>query len=286
MRDETPYPDVANLLTGHERRAASWCWRPGGTPTALLVHTRSGRAMLRVGGGEDEYAIAAGDTVLWAPGARQDFGCHPDAEPWELVWAHFRPQPEWHDWLGWPALGAGVARIPAPPAHLRARIEAALLEMDAYAHSAFPRAADLATNALERAVLWLDAASPGSQPLDDRVREAVLFVAGHLDRPLSVRVIADAVHISASRLTHLFSDQIGTSPARFVELRRLERAQALLDSSSLSIGAIAEATGFSTQHYFSTRFKAVTGVTPSDWRRRARRQRRSPDERPAAAARG
>jgi len=264
-----------NLLTGHERRNASSCWRPGGTPSALLVHTRTGRAALRVAGIDAEQVISEGDTIVWAPGTPQDFGCHRGAEPWELVWAHFRPRAEWHDWLTWPALGAGVVRIVAPPAGLLTRIETALLEMDAYAHSGFPRAAELAANALERAMLWLDAASPGSPQLDDRVREAVLFLSRHLDRPLSVRAIADAVHVSASRLTHLFTEQIGTPPARFVELRRIERAQALLESSSLSIGAIADATGFTSQHYFATRFKALAGSTPSDWRRRARDERRS-----------
>ena len=267
MRSETPYADVARVLTGHERREGSWCWRPHGTPTPLLIHTRSGGAVLRIGG--DEHAVASGDTVFWAPGAPQDFGSPTGS--WEPVWAPFRPPPAWHDWLAWPSLGTGVARIPAPPERVRARIQAALLDMDRYARSAMPRAADFAANALERALLWLDAASPGPGQLDDRVREAVLFVAGNLDRPIGVKAIADAVHLSPSRLTHLFTEQIGTPPARFVEQRRIERAQALLESSSLPIGAIAEAAGFSSQYYLAARFRALTGVTPTEWRCRSRR---------------
>ena len=51
-------------------------------------------------------------------------------------------------------------------------------------------------------------------------------------------------------------------PARFVELRRIERAQALLASTSLPVGTIAEATGFASQFYFAHRFRHVTGTTP------------------------
>ncbi len=271
MKAETPYGDILDLLTGHERRERDWCRRSRGTPTPLLIHTRSGRALVRGAGTDDEHVISPGDTVLWSAGAPQQFGSDPDSEPWEIVWAHFRPREHWHDWLKWPILGAGVARIPSPQPRLRARIDAALLEMDAAAHSASPRAAGFALNALERALLWLDAANPGPQQLDDRLHEAVFFIAHSLARPLSVRAIADAVQLSPSRLSHLFKAQIGIPPARFVELRRIERAQALLATSSLPIGAIAEATGFSSQFYFATRFKALAGMSPSDWRRRALR---------------
>jgi len=267
MRPETPHPDVLDLLTGHERRGDDWCRRPRGTPTPLLVHTLSGQAAVRVAG--ERHTTSAGDTVVWAAGAPQEFGGHAGTPPWEIVWAHFRPRDHWRDWLGWPPLGAGVTRIPAPQPRLRLRVEAALLEMDESAQSVSPRAADFALNALERAMLWLDAANPGPQQLDDRIHDAVLFVARHLAGPLSVRAIADAVQLSPSRLTRLFTQHVGTSPARFVELRRIERAQALLAWSSLPIGAVADATGFSSQFYFATRFRAVTGTSPSEWRRRA-----------------
>ena len=270
MRDETPSPEVRTLLTGRERRFANWCWRPRGTPTALLIHTRGGRAVLRLNDGDDEHALSPGDTVVWAPGARHDFGSRSDAEPWELVWAHFRPRGTWYDWLSWPSLSAGVAWIRAPEQRLRSRIDVALQEMDSYAHSTLHRSSDFAENSLERALLWLDAANPGPQQLDDRVREAVLFVAANLDRPLSVRTVAAAVHLSPSRLAHLFTEQLGTPPARFIEQRRVDRAQALLESSSLSIGAVADATGYSSRYHFAARFKAIAGMSPTDWRRRAR----------------
>ncbi len=254
-------------MTGHERRAENRCWRPNGTPTALLVHTRVGRAFVRVDAGEQ--VISPGDTVLWAPGATHDFGCRTGAEPWELVWAHFRPREQWRDWRMWPT-GTGVARIPAPTEGLRGLIDDALLEMDGHAHSGLPRASEFGGNALERALLWLEAAHPGPQQVNERIQEAVLFIASHIDRPLTVTAIADAVHLSPSRLSHLFTEQLGLPPARYVELRRIGRARALLDTTSLPIHAIAQSTGFSSQYYFATRFKALEGVTPSEWRREAR----------------
>ncbi len=271
VRQETPYPAGMALLTGHERRDVNWCWRPRGTSIPLLIHTRSGEAVVRVN--DVEHPLTTGDTVVWDAGAAQDFGCCRSTRPWEIIWAHFPPRSHWYDWLTWPTLGPGVRRIPLPQPGLHARIDAALLDMDVSAHGASPRTVDFALNALERALLWLDAANPARRQLDDRLREAILFVGHHLDRPLSVAAIADAVQLSPSRLSHLFTEQIGIPPGRYVERRRIERAQALLVSSSLSIGAIAATTGFSSQFYFATRFRAVVKMTPRDWRQRTGTQR-------------
>jgi len=265
-RSETPSPAVERVLTGHEQRVASRCWRPHGTPTPLLVHTQRGHALVRVEGDAESYVQAPGDTVLWLAGTSQDFTSD-TGDPWEIVWAHFHPREHWHEWFNWPVLGRGVMRIPAPPPRLRARVGDALLEMDSFARSGFPRANEFALNALERALLWLDAANPEPTRLTEPVQEAILFIARHLDQPLSVREIAAAACLSPSRFAHVFSEQLGVPPARFVEQRRIARARVLLESTSLPIGAVSQATGYSSQFYFATRFRAHTGMSPSDWRR-------------------
>lgn len=267
FRAETPHPDDLDLLAGHELRRGDSCWRPRGTPVPLLIHTRKGRAVVRYGRA-GEQVISAGDTVLWRAGAAQDYRCSRDGEPWDIVWVHFRPRPHWRAWLSWPSLGPGVTWISTPQPRIQARVEAALLETVSVANSGSPGMRDFALNALERALLWLDAVNPGPGRLDGRLHEAVLFVASHLDTSLGVVQIAEAVQLSPSRLSHLFTEQIGVPPARFIEQRRIERAQGLLESSSLSVGAIAEITGFSSQFYFANRFRNMTGVSPTDWRRR------------------
>lgn len=262
---QTPYPSNLDLLAGHESRRGNRCWRPLGTPVPLLVHTLSGSAVVRVREGP-EHVLRAGHTVFWSAGAAQDFECVDEDGPWEIVWAHFRPPRRWQDLLAWPVLVPGVVRLLAPAPRQRARVESALLEMVSSANSGSAHHREFAMNSLERALLWLDVANPLPSRLDERVHEVVLFVSSHLDRPLGVDVLAAEVQLSPSRLAHLITEQLGVPPARFVELRRIERAQALLESTTLTVGAIAEATGFSSQFYFAHRFRAVTGTTPSAWR--------------------
>lgn len=269
VRTPTPSPVVETLLTGHETREPTWCWRPAGTSTPLLVHTRAGVGRVNLGAGGGEHRLAAGDTVLWAPGTPHDFGCAPVDMSWDILWAHFVPRGGWPGWRGWVELGPGVRYVPAPDAQLRGRIDGALLDAVAAARAGTPQAVRLAMNALERALLWLEAAAPGADQLDGRVHAAIDFVARNLDKPLDVRTIAAAANLSPSRLSHLFTEQVGVPPSRFIEQRRLERAQQLLTSTSMTIDAIARATGFSNQFYFATRFKVRTGTTPTIWRARS-----------------
>jgi AraC family transcriptional regulator of arabinose operon len=264
-RPVTPAPRVGPLLAGHERREQSACWRPRGTPTALLVHTRAGHGTVRTDAGADRV-IGPGDTILWGAGACQDFANVNDREPWEIIWAHFTPRPHWQEWFDWPRLGPKTYLLSSPPAPALTRIVDALLEMHASAHSASHRAPEFAFNALERALLWLGASHPGPHQLDPRVHEAILMITRLLDTPLDTTSLAAAVHLSPSRLTHLFTAQLGMPPGRFIERRRIEHAQSLLDATAMPVGRIARAAGFKNQFYFATRFRVHTGITPTQWR--------------------
>jgi AraC-like DNA-binding protein len=50
---------------------------------------------------------------------------------------------------------------------------------------------------------------------------------------------------------------------------RVARAQAMLDSSDLSITEVAHAAGFCDQSYFGLVFRRLTGMTPGEYRQRS-----------------
>ena len=269
-RPPTPSPVVRTLLAGHETRTSTWCWRPEGTTTPLLVHTRAGTGQVQIGKHGD-HLLSTGDTVVWLPDIAHDFGCSADGAPWEIVWMHFVARASWPGWTSWAELAPGVRWVPAPDEALRWRIDEALVDAVAAGGVTTAYSVPLAMNALERALIWLDAAAPGRDQLDGRVHDALDLIARQLARPLDVGAIAAFVNLSPSRLSHVFKEQVGVSLARYVEMRRLERAQHLLSSTSMTIGAIAHACGFSSQFYFATRFKRHTGSDPTRWRATALR---------------
>lgn len=265
MRVTTPAPPPYDrILTGHERRQQDRCWRPHGTDDWLLMHTLSGRVRIVVS--DRELLLESGDAVLYRPGAPQDFGGDASTASWEVVWAHFVPPPEWLELVRWPEAAPGVMHISTPASSLRNRIEACLLETDRLAVSGLPHARRLALNALEAALLWWDIQNPARRALDPRVVEALGNLSHNLHRRVSVGELAAAVHLSPSRLAHLFTRETGMPPSRYAERQRLARAQQLLEVTLLPVNEVARQAGFDSQFYFASRFKKLTGRTPSEFR--------------------
>ena len=101
-----------------------------------------------------------------------------------------------------------------------------------------------------------------------QARLAVRFVHDNLSRPLSLGEIASHVHISTRQLARLFAQFTGTSPAQYIERARLDRAEALLLKSSLSLKAVAREVGYEDAAHFSRVFSKRNGNPPGDFRKR------------------
>ncbi|MCF2434887.1 helix-turn-helix transcriptional regulator [Streptomyces thinghirensis] len=79
---------------------------------------------------------------------------------------------------------------------------------------------------------------------------------------------AVAAHAGYSRYHFLraFKEAYGETPGQYLTRRRIERAEDMLRTANLSVTEICHLVGFSSLGTFSTRFKAWTGLTPSEYR--------------------
>jgi len=102
---------------------------------------------------------------------------------------------------------------------------------------------------------------------DDVLSRALHLVdAGILgESPLSV--LAEQVGVSERHLRRLFQDGIGVPPIRVHTTRRLLFAKQLLSETSLSMSAIAYASGFNSLRRFNAVFRDTYRLAPSDLRK-------------------
>jgi len=102
------------------------------------------------------------------------------------------------------------------------------------------------------------------------VRAASEYLREHLGERVDRAALSHALAVSPDYLGRMFKAQVGISPHRFLVRLRLEAARDLLRETDLTVTQIAWRVGFGSTSYFVTTFRAHTGLTPLQWRRRSR----------------
>lgn len=109
------------------------------------------------------------------------------------------------------------------------------------------------------------------QESDMRLRVAAEYIHSHFDRELKVESIAAQCHMSLPYFYSCFRKVYGVSPIEYKNRVAVQRAEQLLgDDHSLSIEEISEMTGFSSSSYFRRVFHNVTGMSPKEYRKKAK----------------
>jgi two-component system, response regulator YesN len=83
----------------------------------------------------------------------------------------------------------------------------------------------------------------------------------------SLQDAAMEFHVSPQYLSRMFHHAMGITFMDYVTRTRVRRAIVLLGNEEIKMYEIAELTGYSNQHYFSSAFKRVIGVSPLEYRK-------------------
>lgn len=101
-----------------------------------------------------------------------------------------------------------------------------------------------------------------------RLAAVIDYVEANLAGEVSLADLAAVAQLSPFHLARAFAQTTKRTPHAYVMDRRLEAAKRLLRDSSLSIATIAGLCGFASASHLSSCFRRVTGITPTDFRRR------------------
>ncbi len=96
------------------------------------------------------------------------------------------------------------------------------------------------------------------------------LIEHRLGSNLGLGEMAMAAGVSLRHFQRCFQQATGTSPARYVMLRRVDRAKTLLCGTALSLAEVALQCGFCDQAHLTTTFRRLAGTAPGAYRRHAR----------------
>ena len=99
---------------------------------------------------------------------------------------------------------------------------------------------------------------------DNRARRIIEYVDAHItDSEISICEIEDKFKLSPPTLQKLVRSVTGTTLANYIDARRIELANRLLQEKRLSVNEIATRCGYSSVNSFYKAFKRHYGVAPS-----------------------
>jgi AraC family transcriptional regulator len=106
-----------------------------------------------------------------------------------------------------------------------------------------------------------------NQIIHVKIIDAIRFIMINLHLRLSVNFLAKRANQNTEYFSRLFEQHTGTRPMIYINEKRIERAQHIMTTSSMSYTEIAELTGFRSLSHFSRTFKKVTGLSPRTYRK-------------------
>jgi len=98
------------------------------------------------------------------------------------------------------------------------------------------------------------------------------YVENHCTKPdLTLQEVADCAKVSPTYLSKLLKKETGLSFIDYLGEVRVRKAIALMADPGYKVYEIAEKVGYNSQHYFSSAFKKITGVSPNLYRKGVRK---------------
>lgn len=129
-------------------------------------------------------------------------------------------------------------------------------------------------------ILWgeLIKAFMSSNAKNADINESMNYIYDYIDKHwrerLTNKELADLVNYSESYFTAIFKQMFGTTPHRHRTERCIAYACDLLEYTADSISDIADKCAYHSIQAFSNAFKQNMGITPSEYRKQARRNER------------
>jgi transcriptional regulator GlxA family with amidase domain len=104
------------------------------------------------------------------------------------------------------------------------------------------------------------------------IAELQRWLPDHLSEDLSVEALAQRAGMSARNFARAFRREVGTTPAALVEGLRVEAARRLLETTDLTVHAVAVSVGLRHPETLHRAFQRRVGTTPDRYRQHFNRR--------------
>lgn len=105
--------------------------------------------------------------------------------------------------------------------------------------------------------------NPESDEIFAKIR---LYINAHITETLSTALLCEKLLLPRNALFRIMKSETGLTPGQYIQAKRIELAQSLLQNRELSIAEVAGLCGITDYNYFSRIFKKQLGLSPREYR--------------------
>ena len=103
-----------------------------------------------------------------------------------------------------------------------------------------------------------------------RLTPVLEYIQTHRREEIRITRLAEQTGLSRQQFYAVFRRETGLSPRDYIMRKRLHEIELLLTTTDLTLGEIAEKTGWSDPFQLSRRFRSLYGIPPGEYRRKVR----------------
>ena len=113
------------------------------------------------------------------------------------------------------------------------------------------------------ALMQSDANNKTMKSKHHQLHKAILYLEKHYTENTPIEDLAQLCNMSPTAFRRNFKEELGTSPVKYRNHLRMQKALAMLKEQDFTISEISELLNFTDVYYFSKLFKSTYGFTPS-----------------------
>lgn len=229
----------------------------------LLLYCTAGKGELETSSWQG--TISAGQILILPQGLPHTYVADP-ATPWTVYWVHFQGASTgiFTQYLGYregkPVVNSGVS-----PELIAAFSQLMEVRSTGYSSRAFINAANQLRHLLTQTALEIRAHQARNQR-SFQLQHVQDFMLANINQNLSLETLAATANMSKYHFSNRYKKLTGYSPVKHFLNMKMEHACYLLDSSDLTIKAIAATLGYEDPLYFSRIFGKTVGISPRSYR--------------------
>ncbi|MFT4221927.1 AraC family transcriptional regulator [Dysgonomonas sp.] len=273
--------DLILLNVGYSELNADWNWKGIYSPFARIYYVERGEARTRIGG--KSYLLKPGHLYLTPPFTLHDDECD---SYFSLYYIHFyekTPNKE------------SIFDIYKFPIEIKAdTLDSLLTERLLYINpdrhlrhydpklydnpptfsqyiadnNRMPMHSSIETQGILYQFMskFMETAEIKTNNRDVRISKSLQYIHENINKDLSVMSLSDIACLSEDHFIRLFRNEMGHTPLKYINLKKIEKAQLLLLTTDTPIRDVAFELSIDNISYFNRIFKQYTGKTPGEYR--------------------